>query len=76
LCNIVKTKGATAEIPVDIRNSFNFPFSFLEINISIIPSIRNINPNIATNGKNALWIAEGKGIKKQINKRMKMLIKE
>ena len=74
MCNIVETKGATAEIPVDIRNSFNFPFSFLEINISIIPSIRNINPNIAINGKNALSIAEE--IEKQINKRMKVPIKE
>ena len=76
MCNIEQIKGAIAEIPVNIKNTFNFPFCFLAINVSIMPSIRSISPNIAINGKNTLSIDEGNGIRKQVNKRMKTIIKE
>jgi len=59
-----KIKGAMAEIPVSIKNSFNLPFSFLAIKVSIIPSIKKMKPNITTTGKSVLLIGTGKGIKK------------
>jgi hypothetical protein len=69
-------KGAIAEMPVIIKNNFNLPFSFLAMNVSAMPRIRNINPKIATNGKNVLLIGEGKGAAKYVNKRMKIISKE
>ena len=59
-----KTKGTMAEIPVNIKNSFNLLFSFLAMKVSIIPSIRNITPNNATNGKSVLLIGAGIGVRK------------
>lgn len=56
--------GTIATTPVNIKNSFNFPFSFLARKIMIIPSIRNARPNIAINGKSFLFMCELNWVKK------------
>ena len=70
----MKTKGAIAQIPVSIKKILNLPFSFLAKIVKTIPSMRNVNPKNAINGKKVL--SNEKDIKNKTNKRMKTIIKE
>ncbi len=51
---MVPARGAMAEIPVSIKNSFSLPCSFLEMTMRMMPRMRNINPRIPATKKKVL----------------------
>ena len=77
MCRIVSIRGKNADIPVNIKNVFNLPFSFLEMNVRIIPSIRNRSPNTASTVNKSLAKESSVWAKKKVNnRRIKVTIKE
>jgi len=73
---MLKTKGAIAEIPVNIKNSFNLPFSFLARSVSTMPKIRNESPKAASIRKNGLSTSQKADITKYATIRTKVIIRE
>ena len=73
MCNIVATRGAIAEAPVNIKYIFNLPSFFLAIYITTTPNTRKSNANNPTKGK-SLFLRSPRSGNRKIKDRMRMRI--